>query len=187
MKSLVLAAATLALATPASAEVTASAPGSFVIERTLTIDAPSAVAWDTLRSPQKWWDPEHTYSGDSANLYMDAQSTGCFCERMADKGSVEHAHIVYVAPGRMIRMTGALGPLQAEAVAGTLSFKLDKQGAGATKLTLTYVVGGYMRQGGETLAPLVDKVLGIQVDRLKAAAEAAATAPPESAAPPKKK
>lgn len=171
MKPLLATIALLLTAAPAAAEVTASAPGSFVIEQTLTIDAPIASAWETLRAPQKWWDPEHTYSGDSANLYMDAQATGCFCERLSDKGSIEHAHLVYVAPGRMIRMAGALGPLQAEAVAATLTFKLDGEGSNATKVTLTYVVGGYMRQGGETLAPLVDKVLGNQLTRLKAAAE----------------
>lgn len=176
----VCAALALFFAAPAVAEVTASSPTSFVVEQTVTIDVPIDKAWETLRAPQSWWDPEHTYSGEAKNLYMDAQATGCFCERMADKGSVEHGHIVYVAPGRMIRMVGALGPLQAEAVTGTLSFKLDKEGGAATKLTMSYVVGGYMRQGGETLAPLVDKVMGIQLVRLKAAAEMPA-APAEKA------
>lgn len=166
----------LTLATPATAEVTASAPVSFVIETVITVDAPRAKVWDTLRNPQLWWNPEHSYSGKSANLYMDAQATGCFCEKLDDKGSVEHGHIVYVQPGRMIRLTGGLGPLQAEAVSATLAFKLDAEGAGATKVTMSYVVGGYMRQGGETLAPLVDRVLGDQLKRLKAAAEAPAPA-----------
>jgi uncharacterized protein YndB with AHSA1/START domain len=167
-----VAAAALVLATPAAAGVTAATPNSFVIETVVTIDAPSQQVWDTLRSPQRWWDAEHTYSGDSANLYMDAQATGCFCERTPkDKGSIEHAHIVYVAPGRMVRMVGSLGPLQAEAVVGTLSFKLDPQGGSATKVTMLYVVGGHMRQGGETLAPLVDKVMATQIARLKTAAE----------------
>ena len=169
--------AALALAAPAAAGVTASAPGSFVIETVVTVDAPRARVWDTLRAPQLWWNPEHTYSGKAENLYMDTQATGCFCEKLADKGSVEHGHIVYVQPGRMIRLTGGLGPLQAEAVAATLAFKLDSEGDNATKLTMTYVVGGHMRQGGEALAPLVDKVLGDQLARLKAAAEAPTTAP----------
>jgi uncharacterized protein YndB with AHSA1/START domain len=162
-----------ALALAAAGEVTAAAPTSFVLESSVTADAPIGQVWDTLRSPQRWWNPEHTYSGDSANLYLDAQATGCFCERTPkDKGSIEHAHVVYVAPGRMIRMVGGLGPLQAEAVTATLSLKLDAQGAGATKVTMTYVVGGHMRQGGEALAPLVDRVLAEQLTRLKAAAEA---------------
>lgn len=166
--------AALALATPVAAGVTSSTANSFVIETVVTVEAPPQQVWEALRSPQRWWDPEHTYSGDSANLYMDAQATGCFCERTPkDKGSIEHAHVVYVAPGRMVRMVGSLGPLQAEAVVGTLSFKLDPAG-GATRLTMLYVVGGHMRQGGEALAPLVDQVMTTQLARLKAAAEAPA-------------
>lgn len=171
--------AALVIATPVTAEVTAVAPASFVSETTVTIDASADRVWATLRSPQGWWDPEHTYSGDSKNLYLDTQATGCFCERTpADKGSIEHAHIVYVAPGRMIRMVGSLGPLQAEATTATLAIKLDPQGSNATRVTFTYVVGGYMRQGGEALAPAVDKVLGIQLARLKTAAELPVAAEP---------
>ncbi len=165
------------VATPAAAEVKSATPASFVLEHSVEIAVPIATAWETLRSPHKWWDPEHTYSGDAANLYLDTQATGCFCERTPkDKGSIEHARIVYISPGRMIRLIGALGPLQAEAVNATMTWRLDPAGEGATKFTLTYVVGGYMAKGGEALAPLVDQVLGNQVERLKAAAEKPAPA-----------
>ncbi len=177
MKHLLTAIA-LAAATPASAGVTAATPTSFVIESTATVDAPAARVWEVLRTPSAWWNPDHTYSGKAANLYLDAQATGCFCERLDDKGSIGHAHIVYVQPRRMIRMAGGLGPLQAEAVAATLTIRLDPEGATATKVTLSYVVGGFMRQGGEALAPVVDRVLGDQLSRLKTAAEAA---PPPAA------
>lgn len=160
-------------AVPSAAEVTASAPTSFVIEGSASVAVPAPQLWDTLRAPQKWWDPEHTYSGDSANLYLDAQATGCFCERTPkDKGSIEHARVVYVAPGRMVRLSGALGPLQAEAVTGTLTWRVDAVDATSSRLSMSYVVGGHMRQGGEALAPLVDKVMSVQLARLKAAAEA---------------
>lgn len=173
MRGLILAVGLL-VSTSAAAEVTASAPASFVIESSTAVAAPAPHLWETLRAPQKWWDPEHTYSSDSANLYMDAQATGCFCERTPkDKGSIEHARVVYVAPGRMVRLVGALGPLQAEAVTGTLTWRVDPVDATSSKLSLSYVVGGHMRQGGDALAPLVDKVLMVQLTRLKAAAEAA--------------
>lgn len=136
------------VATPVAAEVQAVDADSFVIETVTTIAAPPDRLWATFRNPAAWWDREHTYSGDSANLYMDAQATGCFCEHIPEgKGSVEHGHIVYLAPGRMLRMTGALGPLQAEAVTGTLTFTFDAEGAGATKVTMRYIVGGHMRKG----------------------------------------
>jgi len=173
MKWLGLLSAVLALplAAPSAAEVSAATPTTMVIHQALTIDAPIQQVWDTLRAPQRWWNKEHTYSGDSANLYIDAQATGCFCERLpGHKGSVEHGRIVYVEAPRMMRLSSALGPLQAEAVVGTLTFKLDPEGSNATKLTLDYVVSGYVRAGADTLAPKVDEVLGLQLAGLKAAA-----------------
>lgn len=161
------------LASAAPAEVVQATASGFEIKQQVTIDAPLQQVWDTLRAPQRWWSHEHTYSDDSKNLYLDSQATGCFCERLPDaKGSVEHARIVYIQPPRMIRLDGALGPLQAEAVKGTLTFKLDPEGDNATKVTMSYVVGGYVRAGADTLAPKVDEVLAVQLAGLKAAAEA---------------
>ena len=161
----------LLLGSAADAEVVQSSTTSFEVVEKVTVNAPVQQAWDTLRSPQKWWNKEHTYSGDSANLYLDSQATGCFCEKLPGKGSVEHGHLVYVEAPRIIRMSSALGPLQAEAVAGTLTIQLDPEGDGATRVTLTYVVAGQVRVGADKMAPLVDKVLSNQVARLKAAAE----------------
>lgn len=168
----------LLLAAPALAEVVTATPSSFVIKQSVTIAQPAQPTWDMLRSPQKWWDKDHTWSGDAANLYMDAQATGCFCERLPNKGSVEHAHIVFVQPGQMLRLVGSLGPLQGEAVVGTLTFQLEPDGEGATKVTMSYVVSGFARGGMEAIAPAVDGVLGAQLAGLKAAAEVAVPVPP---------
>ncbi|OQW46719.1 MAG: hypothetical protein A4S16_10090 [Proteobacteria bacterium SG_bin6] len=172
------------MATPAAAEVSQSAPDHFVIEQTVTIAAPIERSWATLRSPQKWWDKEHTYSGDSDNLYLDSQATGCFCEKLPGKGSVEHGHIVYVEPPRALRLRTALGPLQPEGVDGALTITLEPQGNG-TKVKLAYVVGGFARVGLDKLAPKVDEVLAVQMAHLKEAAEIAPPADeaPETAAP----
>ena len=174
MKSIILLGGVVALAVakPAAAEILSSSPTTIDIHDSVTIDAPIQQDWDTLRAPQRWWSKEHTYSDNAANLYLDAQATGCFCERLPDhKGSVEHARIVYIEAPRMIRLTGALGPLQAEAVIGTLTFKLDSEGSNATKITLDYVVSGYVRVGADKIAPKVDEVLGLQLAGLKKAAE----------------
>ncbi|MDQ2878244.1 MAG: ATPase [Pseudomonadota bacterium] len=182
MKIVVFLAPLFALsAAPAAAEVVKATPEGFEISQTVAVDAPVTRTWEALRAPQKWWDKEHTYSGDSARLYLDAQATGCFCERLDNKGSIEHARIVYIQPPKMMRLVGSLGPLQAEAVIGTLTFTLAADSADKTKLTMTYVVGGYVRGGADSLAPKVDEVLGIQMARLKTLAE---TPPaPDSAAP----
>lgn len=176
----------LALATPAAADVVQATPAGFEVLHGVTIDRPIDQVWTTLRSPQKWWDKEHTYSGDSANLYLDAQATGCFCEKLPGKGSVEHGHVVYVEAPRALRMHAALGPLQAEGASGALTVTLEPEGDGATKVTMRYVVGGYIRSGSEAMAPLVDKVLGIQLARLKGAVEAAPTPQADGDAKPMK-
>ena len=176
----------VAASASASAEVVQASPAGFEIAQTVTIDQPIDQVWATLRSPQKWWDKEHTYSGDSANLYIDAQATGCFCEKLPGKGSVEHGHIVYVEAPRALRLQTALGPLQAEGATGSLSFTLDPDGQAATKLTMRYVVGGYIRGGAEAIAPLVDKVLGIQLAHLKEAAQQPPAAGPDTGASPEK-
>lgn len=164
----------LALGTPpASAEVVQASPAGFELAQSVTIDRPIAEVWLMLRSPNKWWDKEHTYSGDSANLYLDPQATGCFCEKLPGRGSVEHGHVVYVEAPRALRLHTALGPLQVEGASGALTFVLEPEGDGATRVKLGYVVGGYIRSGADAMAPLVDKVLGIQLGRLKAAAESA--------------
>lgn len=172
LKGMALLVAAAAGAVPASADVVAVSPTSFQISQSVTIDKPVAQTWEMLRSPQKWWSKDHTYSGDSGNLYLDSQATGCFCERLPGGGSVEHGRIVYLQPPRMMRLNAALGPLQAEAVTGVLTWTLVAEGSGATVVKMTYVVGGYIRSGAEALAPQVDEVLAIQLLGLKTATEA---------------
>jgi hypothetical protein len=92
---------------------------------------------------------------------------------MPDKGSIQHARIVAALPSKQLRLTGALGPLQAEAVTGTFTWDL-KPVDGGTEVTQSYVVGGYVRAGASALAPAVDQVLGEQLTRLKAFIEAPA-------------
>jgi hypothetical protein len=87
-------------------------------------------------------------------------------------GTIEHMRVVYAQPGQMLRLQGGLGPLQSQAASGTLTWQL-KPVADRTEITQTYVVGGYIPMGAEKLAPLVDKVLAEQLQRLQAKLEAA--------------
>lgn len=159
----------------AQAEVVTQSPAGFVIKLSADTTATQNDAWKALITPNKWWSGEHTYTGDAGNLWLDAQATGCFCEKLpkpADApaeqrmGSVEHMHVVYADPQRgVLRMVGGLGPLQGEALHGTLTITL-KPIEGGTRIEWDYVVGGYMRMNPEQIAPLVDKVLGEQLTRL---------------------
>lgn len=163
--------------TPAWAEVTNQSDAGFEIELGADTPATASDAWQELIAPARWWSSEHTYSGDAANLYIDPQASGCFCEKLPVPkdapagqriGSVEHMHVIYADPvRRVLRMKGALGPLQSEALDGTLTITLKPVGEG-TRIEWNYVVGGFMRMKSAEIAPLVDKVLSEQLARLAA-------------------
>jgi uncharacterized protein YndB with AHSA1/START domain len=157
------------LAAPAAAEVTKSEPGGFVSVHKLVIAAPPEKVWDTLAKPASWWSKDHSYSGDAANITLDPTPGGCWCEKLKG-GAVEHARVIFADRGRVLRVSGAFGPLQSGAVTGTITFALKAEGQG-TALTVTYVVGGYHPAGLNSFAAPVDQVLGAQMPGLKAAAE----------------
>lgn len=154
-----------AIASPAMAEVKSASPVGFELEAKAVLPVPPDEAYAALTRIGAWWDSAHTYSGRASNLTLDARAGGCFCEGIPDgDGAIEHMRVVYVQPGRTLRLQGGLGPLQAEGVAGTLTWSL-RPVAGGTEVVQTYVVGGYVRGGADRIAPLVDQVLGGQLTR----------------------
>lgn len=160
---------------PAMATVTAQAEDGFAIENGADVAASPAVVFALLMQPARWWNSDHSYSGDARNLTLDARVGGCFCEALPGTGAVpagqvEHARVIHVAPASTLRLVGSLGPLQAEAVTGTLTFSLKARGTG-TKITMTYVVGGYVRGGAGALAAAVDQVLAQQLAGLARVAD----------------
>lgn len=166
MQTLFLAAALLVVA-PSAAEVTDAGETGFTSTYRLEIAAPPARVWDVLVRPALWWESSHSFSGSAANLTLDPVPGGCWCETLAN-GGVEHMRVVHVAGGEMMRLVGGLGPLQAMPVAGVLTVTLKPSAAG-TMLVATYAVAG---PGLAGIAAPVDRVLGVQWPRLKAAAEA---------------
>lgn len=169
-----LAAAVPFAGAPARAEVLHAARDGFEISITTTIAAPPARVWETLIAPERWWNSAHSWSGDSHNLSLDPRAGGCFCERLPAKGDdqaggVEHGRVIFVRPPHMLRLAAALGPLQAEAVSGVLTFTIAPADAGRSKVTLHYIIGGYFHGDAIALAPVVDSVLADQVARLAGA------------------
>lgn len=171
--------AAMLFASPLQAEVVQKSDAGFVVHGESTIARTPLEIWTSLVAPAKWWDKAHSWSGESANLYIDAQATGCFCELLpvakdapagTRRGSVEHMHIIFSDPGKLLRMSGALGPLQGEAAHGTLTVSLKPAGA-ATMLSWEYVVGGYLRLPVDQIAPAVDGVLKEQFAHLAAVLE----------------
>ncbi len=166
----------LAFAGPAPGEVRSASDAGFEVTSVVDVAASPDAVYSLIVTPGRWWDSAHTYSGDARNMAMEPRAGGCFCETVPAKagqpqGTVEHARVIYAQPGKLLRLSGALGPLQAEAVTGTLTFSLAPTAQG-TRVELGYVVGGYVRSGAKALAPAVDSVLGQQLAGLKRAAEA---------------
>ncbi len=172
----------LAASTSALAEVTATSDLGFVVERSVIVPADASATWRELVRPADWWQSAHTWSGNAANLTLDPRAGGCFCEAlpqakdMTARGVAEHMRVIQLAPGRMLRMSGALGPLQGEAVQGTMTVTLTPLADGTT-IKLAYVVGGYIRMNTAQMAPAVDGVLGAQLAGLAARLGGARAAP----------
>ena len=149
------------------AEVKDSSAVGFTIQDTLMISAaPLEVYHALVADIGAWWDPMHTFSGDANNLSLDDRAGGCFCEKLKNGGSVRHLEVVFADPGKTLRMIGGLGPLQAMAVSGSMTWSFSKTDDGSM-VTLTYSVGGYRFDGLQKMATLVDKVMVEQLKRLK--------------------
>ena len=97
---------------------------------------------------------------------MEARAGGCWCENLPDGGSVEHLHVVYVAPNKVLRLRGALGPFQVLGVDGAMTWTV-KSGAGGTDLSVSYSIGGYAKDGFDGAAKAADRVLAEQIERLR--------------------
>jgi uncharacterized protein YndB with AHSA1/START domain len=158
----------LAAVVPATADVVDSAPDGFTIKIAVDVASPQADVYRALvERVGTWWSADHTWSGDNANLSIDARPGGCWCEKLANGGGVQHMTVAYVDPGKILRFRGALGPLQTMAVDGSMTWELTTAGD-KTHLQFTYTVGGYRASGlGATMARPVNDVLTLQVQRLK--------------------
>lgn len=163
--------ALILFAQPLQAEIVKQDENGFFVRHQVEVAVNADEAYEMLRAPAKWWAPQHSWTGDAENLYMDAQASGCFCELIPAKeeggprGSVEHMRIVYAEPGKILRLVGGLGPLQGEAVYATMTVQLLPADNG-TLVRFDYVVGGYMRFPVQKIAPAVDGVIGDQAARL---------------------
>jgi uncharacterized protein YndB with AHSA1/START domain len=162
----VILAAAAALAGSVRADVLDADANGFQVRNTLQIAAAPAKVYDAIGNIEDWWDPQHTWSGKASNLRLSLKAGACFCEKLDDGGSVQHMTVVYAAPGKALRLSGALGPLQTEAATGVLSLVLSAKDGG-TELVQTYSVGGYTKGGWAGWAPEVDGVLRNQMARLR--------------------
>lgn len=137
----------------------------FVVKHEVQVKAAPARTWEALLQVGRWWNPSHSWSGDAKNLTIDPRAGGCFCESLPGGGGVEHLRVVFFKPNELLRMAGALGPLQTMGATGHLAFQLTADGTG-TRIAASYIVGGWSEGGLDKMGPLVGMVLREQVDRL---------------------
>jgi uncharacterized protein YndB with AHSA1/START domain len=165
-----------------AAEIADSAANGFTYKLTLNLQAPPETVYQRLLAVGNWWSSGHTFSGDAHNMSLDAKPMGCWCEKLPNGGGVRHMQVVMAMPGKMLVMTGGLGPLQAMAATGSMKIALAPADGG-TQLQVTYSVTGYLTAGINSLAAPVDGVLTEQFMRLKNYIE---TGKPEAVSAPKK-
>jgi uncharacterized protein YndB with AHSA1/START domain len=157
---------TLCIAPFAAAEVVEITPSGFLVRHDVNVNAAPEASWKALVDVGNWWNSDHSFSGNAANLSIDPRPGGCFCEKLANGGGVSHMTVVFVSPNTVLRMTGGLGPLQGSGLAGSMTWRITPAPP-ASRIEVFYSVGGYMQGGFDKIAPAVSAVLGEQVNRLK--------------------
>jgi uncharacterized protein YndB with AHSA1/START domain len=160
----VLALLLLLAGSPAAAEVVKSGEHGLELHYSHIVPGPPNEAMEAFANVDQWWDPDHSYSGNSENLSLKLEAGGCFCERLPNGGGVEHLRVVHVDPGKRIILTGSLGPLLYEATTGVMDVQFKPAGNG-TRVLVDYRVAGFANGGAAKMAPLVDQVLDTIVTR----------------------
>ena len=156
----------LSISLPVAAEVLQSGENGFSVSHSKTISAVPSEVYETMtRHIDQWWDGDHSWSRNAANLYLTPEINGCFCEKLPGEGHVEHLRIIYLSPAQEIRFDGELGPLQTMAVQGRMIWKIKASDDGS-EVSFTYHVHGFTEGGFSGLAPAVDDVIGEQLSRL---------------------
>ena len=163
--AIVLALIPLCFPAAAHAKILSSSDAGFAVAHESIVQVKPEKIWAAMIEPAKWWSGAHSWSGKAENFSLQAQPGGCFCEVLSDGGFAEHARVIYARPGYMLRLSGALGPLQSEALTGTLSIEMKPADSG-TRISFHYVVGGYARFDLAGFAGAVDGVIGEQHARL---------------------
>ena len=158
--------ASLAAAGPAPAAVIDATPNGFTIENTADVPADAMTAWKSLVDDVgAWWPRDHTWWGEASELTIEPRAGGCFCERKGEQQAL-HMLVTFVDPGRLMRLTGGLGPLQGMGLHGALEFRFAPTAQGGTSITMFYRAGGYTPDDLSKFAPVVDKVQALQLGGL---------------------
>lgn len=150
-----------------SAEVVSQAEHGFHIKSTINAPVSAVDAYRQFLQVSEWWIEDHTWFGSAENLILNPVAGGCFCEINGDQ-QVQHMTVSYVNPGKALRMTGGLGPLQQMGVSGTLSYQFVGISEHESLVVQEYRVSGFYPEGLDSLASIVDSVQSAQLNSLQA-------------------
>lgn len=159
-----LPAAILLTAPAVHAEIVSSSPTHFVLRNETITRLSAEAAWTRLTDPASWWHPDHTYSGDSANLSLDVSAGGLWREDW-DGGSVSHGRVLMVATGKALRMEAPFGPLQGVGAYTIWTITITPADGGAV-IVFDEIATGPPTAKLDELAPAVDYVKGEALRRL---------------------
>lgn len=157
LMSFAAATAILGFSLQAQAEVVASAPDHFTLKLEAKTDLSPDELWERLIDPPSWWLSDHSFSGDSDNLSLDAQPGGLWREDW-ESGSVWHGTVLQAQPGKTLVLSAPFGPLQGLAVNSVWTISLAPTEDGGTQITFDHVTNGSEASNLDALAPAVDFV-----------------------------
>ena len=157
-------AALSALPTPTIAETVSSSDTHYVLRHEASSTRTAGELWQRLIRPETWWHPDHTYSGDSGNLSLDARAGGLWLESW-DGGSVAHGTVLFVRDGSVLRMNAPFGPLQALGAHTIWTITISPDGNGS-RVVFDEVSNGPPTADMTTLAEAVDFVKNEAIGRL---------------------
>ncbi|MEO5721938.1 MAG: ATPase [Chthoniobacterales bacterium] len=148
----------------ARAKVVSQSATGFVIAHETDVAVNPKAAYEAFVQISAWWSDAHSFSGAAKNISIEPKAGGCWCETLAEGGSVRHMTVVHANPGVVLVFSGGLGPLHFMGVAGSMkvSFKVQNNG---TQVSIAYAVGGHDPDNFQAIAKAVDGVLGEQMKR----------------------
>lgn len=157
--------AALWLAEAAGAAVISGDANGFTVQHDVLVPVPAEEAYARALRVSTWWSADHSYGGDASQFRLTAKPGGCWCEKLPGVGFVEHMRVVVAMRGEMLRLTGALGPLQELGASGAWTWTFTPE-AGGTRVAWTYAVRG---APVDDLGAAVDAVFAEAIGRYAAA------------------
>ncbi len=154
------------LSSNASADIISSSKTHFELRHEAASSLAPDALWERLIQPAIWWHPDHTYSGDANNLSLEAKVGGLWREDW-DGGSVAHGTVMFIQPGKTLRMQAPFGPLQGLGAYAVWTITISANDEGS-KVVFDEVASGPSSADLEELAMAVNYVKQEAILRLVA-------------------